>query len=214
MIAQNKGFMRMKDIKAIQTKYKGYNFRSRLEARWAVFFDAIKTNWQYEPEGFDLGEAGLYLPDFYLEDIDCWAEVKAKPLNQAERSKAFALSSFTNKPVIELLSIPEPQGNKCLFASMLIGANFSDYDDFFFPRNLVDWYCEQNNKERGEGTFSNALAWDVQYYQKKYGKPHPTHFTDGMKINHLQFFTGNERIEKALTKARSSRFEFGETPWS
>lgn len=39
-------------IKAIQTKYKGYNFRSRLEARWAVFFDALKIEWAYEEEGF------------------------------------------------------------------------------------------------------------------------------------------------------------------
>ncbi len=30
----------MQSIKAIQTKYRGYHFRSRLEARWAVFFDA------------------------------------------------------------------------------------------------------------------------------------------------------------------------------
>ena len=30
----------MREIKAIQTEYNGYLFRSRLEARWAVFFDA------------------------------------------------------------------------------------------------------------------------------------------------------------------------------
>ncbi|MCB6994492.1 hypothetical protein LI177_13475 [bacterium 210820-DFI.6.37] len=30
----------MNQLKAIQTEYKGYRFRSRLEARWAVFFDA------------------------------------------------------------------------------------------------------------------------------------------------------------------------------
>lgn len=28
-------------VKAIDTVYKGYRFRSRLEARWAVFFDAL-----------------------------------------------------------------------------------------------------------------------------------------------------------------------------
>lgn len=52
-------------IKAIQTRYKGYNFRSRLEARWAVFFDACGYQWEYEPEGFDLGET-WYLPDFKI----------------------------------------------------------------------------------------------------------------------------------------------------
>lgn len=42
-------------MKAIQTEYKGYLFRSRLEARWAVFFDACGIAWEYEPEGYDLG---------------------------------------------------------------------------------------------------------------------------------------------------------------
>jgi len=52
-------------IKAIETSYKGYLFRSRLEARWAVFFDALGIVWEYEREGFELD--GLrYLPDFWL----------------------------------------------------------------------------------------------------------------------------------------------------
>ena len=50
-------------MKAIQTEYKGYLFRSRLEARWAVFFDACGVRWEYEPEGYDLGdEAPLDAP--------------------------------------------------------------------------------------------------------------------------------------------------------
>jgi len=48
-------------IKAIQTEYRGYLFRSRLEARWAVFFDACGVDWEYEPEGYDLGSGGYYL---------------------------------------------------------------------------------------------------------------------------------------------------------
>ena len=66
-------------IQAIQTSYKGYRFRSRLEARWAVFFDALGLKWEYEPEGFDLGEAGYYLPDFRVQTPQGtirWYEVK------------------------------------------------------------------------------------------------------------------------------------------
>jgi hypothetical protein len=65
-------------IKAIETRYKGYHFRSRLEARWAVFFDSLGIRWQFEPEGFDLTEYGLgyYLPDFFLPDQNYWIEVK------------------------------------------------------------------------------------------------------------------------------------------
>ena len=63
-------------IKAIETVYKGYRFRSRLEARWAVFFDALGVKWEYEKEGFDLGEAGWYLPDFWLPGLNLWFEIK------------------------------------------------------------------------------------------------------------------------------------------
>lgn len=49
---------------AIETQYKGYRFRSRTEARWAVYFDAMAIEWQYEREGFEL-PGGRYLPDFF-----------------------------------------------------------------------------------------------------------------------------------------------------
>lgn len=64
-------------MKAIETRYKGYRFRSRLEARWAVFFDKVGLEWVYEPEGFDLGDAGWYLPDFRIPEWrDTYIEVK------------------------------------------------------------------------------------------------------------------------------------------
>lgn len=53
------------EIKAIETRYRGYRFRSRLEARWAVFFDALGVKWEYEKEGYEL-PSGRYLPDFWL----------------------------------------------------------------------------------------------------------------------------------------------------
>ena len=60
----------MKKIKAIETEYKGYLFRSRLEARWAVFFDFCGVDYEYEPEGYDLGNDQAYLPDFILHGVD------------------------------------------------------------------------------------------------------------------------------------------------
>lgn len=63
-------------IKAIETVYNGYRFRSRLEARWAVFFDAAGIEYEYEPEGFELDDGTKYLPDFYFPDYDWYGEVK------------------------------------------------------------------------------------------------------------------------------------------
>lgn len=62
-------------IKAIDTEYNGMVFRSRLEARWAVFFDAAGIKYEYEPEGFEY-HGYRYLPDFYLPELDTYVEVK------------------------------------------------------------------------------------------------------------------------------------------
>lgn len=63
-------------IKAIETRYAGCKFRSRLEARWAVFFDTLGVSWEYEPQGFILSDGTYYLPDFLLTDCGTWVEVK------------------------------------------------------------------------------------------------------------------------------------------
>lgn len=87
----------MNGLKAIETEYKGYRFRSRLEARWAVFFDACGVKWEYEPEGYDLGDGTYYLPDFllhgvtvnhaaYAENRDIYVEVKGQ-MNGADADK-------------------------------------------------------------------------------------------------------------------------------
>lgn len=57
----------MSDIKPIETVYNGYKFRSRLEARWAVFFDSLGIKYEYEPEGYRLPSGDKYLPDFKVK---------------------------------------------------------------------------------------------------------------------------------------------------
>ena len=93
-------------VKAIETVYQGYRFRSRLEARWAVFFDALGVAWEYEKEGFDLGPAGWYLPDFWLPLAGLWAEVKPGPPGDAERERAEALVRATGRPCALLVGAP------------------------------------------------------------------------------------------------------------
>ena len=65
----------MSPATALPTTYRGTTFRSRLEARWAVFFDTLGIRWEYEPEGFAL-PSGNYLPDFRLPGLNMFAEVK------------------------------------------------------------------------------------------------------------------------------------------
>ena len=98
-------------MKAIQTEYKGYLFRSRLEARWAVFFDACGVEWEYEPEGYDLGNGLYYLPDFLLHGVagrsgeDLYVEVKGRMTDEdAEKIKRFA---DQGNPVLIVGKLPE-----------------------------------------------------------------------------------------------------------
>lgn len=56
-------------MKAKPTRYKGIQFRSRLEAQWAAFFDALGWDWEYEPN-LDLApdpDGGRWLPDFLVK---------------------------------------------------------------------------------------------------------------------------------------------------
>jgi hypothetical protein len=68
---------------SIPTQYKGVNFRSRLEAKWAVVFDQFGWEWVYEP--FDLNG---WTPDFMLKGVPRNILVEVKPIvfqNNVER---------------------------------------------------------------------------------------------------------------------------------
>ncbi len=94
-------------IKAIETIYNGYRFRSRIEARWAVFFDTLGIPYEYEKEGYDL-EGTWYLPDFWLPELGCWVEIKGEQPTEAECLKAKLLASATQKSVFILWGNLEP----------------------------------------------------------------------------------------------------------
>lgn len=63
------------EFKPIPTEYNGYLFRSKLEAQWAVFFDAMGIEYVYEVEG-DQNDGLWYLPDFYLLRQKTFVEIK------------------------------------------------------------------------------------------------------------------------------------------
>lgn len=107
-------------IKAIETRYKGHFFRSRLEARYAAFFDLLEWDWVYEP--FDL--AG-WVPDFLLvkkksKGLDVLVEVKG-PLEEVDMAVEKALMAMCSAK----------QTWPCIFPTHL-GPHASDY---------VPWEC-------------------------------------------------------------------------
>jgi hypothetical protein len=107
-------------IQPIETQYKGYRFRSRLEARWAIFFDSMNLLWEYEPEGYILEDGTRYLPDFYLPELSCYAEVKPDRFTRDEFIKASRL------PKLCLLLDFAP-ANRPYYVVGLVDSTYQDY---------------------------------------------------------------------------------------
>lgn len=82
----------------IRTEYRGHLFRSRLEARWAVFFDALGIAWEWEPEGYELSDGARYLPDFWLPTFDGGMYAEVKPTSD-QFGKAIQFSREIGKPI-------------------------------------------------------------------------------------------------------------------
>lgn len=194
-----------KKVQAIETEYGGYKFRSRLEARWAVFFDTIDIEWEYEPEGYELPSGKRYLPDFKVKcygtrgycgekPFELFVEVKGE-MSEGDHERIREFSGFdlegdrvgdTHKVLI-VGTIPK----------VICEDDTSDSDIF-------DCYTEDGffNYETIDGDFFGAFP------SVKGGK----FFLMGDECQQ----TGGdlELLVKGYKAARQARFEHGETPIS
>ena len=181
-------------IQAIQTLYKGFRFRSRLEARWAVFLDELKADWTYEPEGFDL-EGTWYLPDFLVKDWNVWIEVKGSVPTDDEKEKCQLLAAASGKRVLLLIGEPWTESDSSSYGITLFTGDDSDWD-------------ETEGWEFGEG---RRCADEIWLVSDAYGattlKSVPHERDDGNPLSGSYAAA----IVAALTTARGARFEHGES---
>lgn len=189
-------------MKAIETKYKGYRFRSRLEARWAVFFDTLGVKWEYEPQGFEFHDGTRYLPDFWLPDLKLFLEIKGAAPTEDEFRKAenlrdggFSIAIAQGLPgERDLVLYCWMQKDGAAGTEHKITAEFA-----CFGRSLIlhatgyfsSWYTLGGER--------HCCANDVFDYLPVFGEILP----DWDKNDAL-------KMEQAYTAARSARFEFGE----
>lgn len=125
-------------IKAIETRYNGRHYRSRLEARWAVFFDTLGLSYEYEPEGFEF-DGMRYLPDFYIREWDAYVEIKgtlAAANDDRRKHRAFvsqkqsclyvAIGQPLTRMIIVLLPRTPHWNTACQMICKLIGCEPSE----------------------------------------------------------------------------------------
>ena len=123
-------------IQPLETKYKGYRFRSRTEARWAVFFDSLGIKYEYEKEGYKL-KSGCYLPDFWLPDYKYWIEIKGIEPTKEELSKMEELRETTEFPAILFFGYPEVNKTGFIFCCEIGDSGGGDY----FGKDAVFGEC-------------------------------------------------------------------------
>lgn len=125
-------------VQAIPTTYQDITFRSRLEARWAVFLDELGIKWQYEAEGYQLPNDEWYLPDFWLPEHDMFFEIKPEGDTDGA-AKCEALALLTHKRVAQ------SNGNRYQMAEVDIAMPWfvpeSEADDVMPAGWSVGWDC-------------------------------------------------------------------------
>jgi hypothetical protein len=137
----NKSIRDYTDIVPIPTKYNGYTFRSRLEARWAVFFDIIGVKYEYEKQVYNL-PSGMYLPDFYLPDITArrtirkgvWLEIKPTEPTDEEGLKCNELAGITQIPYYIFVGEPGEFGEESGYEYSV-----NDWESFCNSRLSYGW---------------------------------------------------------------------------
>lgn len=177
-------------IQAIETRYKGYRFRSRLEARWGCFLDVLGLVWEYEKEGFVLGKHGTYLPDFWIEPWNAWLEIKPKRMrpHSSEWEKARALAD-QHSPVIVA------QGNVGDEALVLFCNDIGDNSS-----GSSEWPADWSFAANGRALLFVETRRDLV----------------DSDWESLSFISKRRRflpaLQSAYIAARSARFEHGERP--
>ena len=183
-------------MKPIETEYKGYRFRSRLEARWAIFFDACGVDWEYEPEGYDLGDGLYYLPDFLLHGVDgrdgddLYVEVKG----QMTDLDALKINRFAEQGGKVLVVGWLPEGDDAQDIS-------EDISDRAYSCGREGWPYEFNFETIDGDHFAAHPGINKDGRFELFGD-------DSSYLCEQD----DRATEKAYRLARQARFEYGQTP--
>ncbi|WP_139159861.1 PDDEXK family nuclease [Acidaminobacter hydrogenoformans] len=194
----------MIQFRPLDTLYNGYRFRSRLEARWAVFFDEVGLAYEYEPQGYELppivskdppnqydSETLWYLPDFYLPELDLIVEVKGPELPPEDAEKVKRMSFYSNSRVALLRQIPNPE--KLIsddYFKILYNYDYAGECDSDHPY----WFCVCEK--------CGKIGYEFEGLSERIKCECPEKW--------INF--NDKRLLKAYARARQARFEHGERP--
>lgn len=191
-------------IKAIETEFMGWRFRSRTEARWAVFFDALDIRFEYEHEGYDFNGV-RYLPDFWIPQSRTFFEVKGEDPSDEDTNKIALLAARKGAIVLVAIGAPNTEIENLLFVDRQLAESFLNkenktpfYSDCYFFRSIRFMFSELVPRARPKDDAYLGI-WN-------------RHLKMGMPIGCGEKIAINENrsVYEAVRKAVGARFEFSE----
>ena len=192
-------------LEPIETVYGGCRFRSRLEARWAVFFTRLGLDWEYEPQGFVVGQTfgrpRNYLPDFHLPTLGLYAEIKPAAADQVDPDGVARWEDFAG----EVATLWEHSRS-----AMLCGP-IPDPDtvDQYGPPRAARWY-EAGIYITGDWHYAWCACPTGAHYDIQSEARGGRILCGCPRIQDDRYRTGNDpRILNAYGAARTARFERG-----
>jgi hypothetical protein len=207
-------------IRVLDTHYAGHRFRSRLEARWAVFFDTLGIKWEYEPQAYELAplpeavadrepeaqyrepqpddskHLGAHLPDFWLPAQGAWFEVTRTEPSDQEWARLYRFAELTNqRALVAVGSIPDPRTIEEHGHPQEAGFEIYTYGDLHYAWTRCRW-C---------GFFD--LTFDARSARTRCGC-HMKHYAEAPCCNGDKCYRGDHPdILAAYAAARGARFE-------
>lgn len=118
-------------IAAIPTEYKGRRYRSRLEAKWAAFFDLCGWSFEYEP--YDLG---AWSPDFLINVRGNEVLVEVKPVTEIDVPTIYKMHTAAERSGFK--------GDLMLVGSSIFG---SPVEEIRGQYPYVGWLCSSEAPE-------------------------------------------------------------------
>lgn len=177
-------------VDAIETKAYGCRFRSRLEARWAVFLSALAIEWDYEREGYVI-DGTPYLPDFWLPSFDpscramgwgVWLEIKPTwPLTAAQEALYAGAARETGHRLIAACGTPW-------------GCRAYIFDHHHAGDPICIPLCSEAR------LFENRNTGEIVWFSSRPRRTEPL------------VFGARGDLVRAQSEASSARFEYGEAP--
>lgn len=186
-------------LQAIETSYNGFRFRSRIEARWAVFMSSLGITYYYEHEGYSLGGV-RYLPDFWLPKLECYLEVKGAEPTEEEQRLARLLALTSHKPVYIVagnVGLPTQPGG------------YTSWKFVEEEQGQDHWWCECQLC----GAIGLYRLPSLEYLPCRCISPVPEKLTPEFFVELVGTYRCNSpRLAEAFASARQARFEHGENP--